>query len=271
VKRLAPHLLLVVVGLINLFPLYYMIVAALQAGGRFFDAGRLLPPAAPAWDNFTRLFTENGFGRLFLNSTMITSIAVAIGSVIAVLAAFAFTRVHSRAAGALFNVTVALLAVPPIVVLVPLFLLAADAGLINSYAAPIVIYVGFILPFSVLLLKNFFEEIPAELLQAARVEGAGALQQLWHVVLPLSRAPLVALAVVNALWVWNELLIAIVFLQDENRRTLQAGIAFFAGRNVVDLPLTMAGSLIATLPILIAFAFGQRAFVRGLAGGAIKG
>jgi ABC-type glycerol-3-phosphate transport system permease component len=225
--------------LINLFPLYYMIVAALQAGGRFFDAGRLLPPAAPAWDNFTRLFTENGFGRLFLNSTMITSIAVAIGSVIAVLAAFAFTRVHSRAAGALFNVTVALLAVPPIVVLVPLFfvgrrrgtdqqLCSADRHLRRLHPA---------------LLGPAAEELlrgdPGRTAAGGSGRGRRGVAAAVARRVAVSRAPLVALAVVNALWVWNELLIAIVFLQDENRRTLQAGIAFFAGRNVVDLPLTM--------------------------------
>jgi len=269
-RRGLPHALLVLVGLINLVPLYYMIVSALQRGGQFFEAGRLLPPVDPAWSNFERLFTENGFGRLLVNSVIVTVAAVVAATVIAVLGAYAFTRIRTRAAGALFNTTVALLAVPPIVVLVPLFLLAADAGLINNRLAPIVIYVGFIMPFSILLLKNFFDEIPHELLQAARVEGASSLQELRHVILPLSRAPLVALAVVNALWVWNELLISIVFLQDEQQRTLQAGIAFFAGRNVVDIPMTMAGSLVATLPILVAFIFGQRYFVRGLTGGAIK-
>jgi len=269
-RRYLPHALLVLVGLVNLLPLYYMLVSSLQRGGAFFDAGQMLPPLDPAWDNFERLFTENGFGRLFLNSVAVTAAAVGAGTLIAILGAYAFTRIRTRAAGALFNMTVAFLAVPPIVVLVPLFLLAADAGLINNILAPIVIYVGFIMPFSILLLKNFFDEIPRELLQAARVEGASPLQELWHVILPLSRAPLVALGVVNALWVWNELLISIVFLQDEQQRTLQAGIAFFAGRNVVDIPMTMAGSLVATLPILVAFILGQRYFVRGLTGGAIK-
>jgi ABC-type glycerol-3-phosphate transport system permease component len=270
VRRRLPYLLLAAVALINLFPLYYMVTAALQEGGRFFDAGRLAPPSSPAWHNFADLFTEHGFGRLLLNSTLITVVSVALSTVIAVFAAFAFTRIRTRPAGVLFGASVALLAVPPIVVLVPLFLLAAELNLINSYLAPIAIYVGFTLPFSVLLLRNFFEAIPGELLQAARVEGASALQQLRHVVLPLSKAPLAALAVVNGLWVWNELLIAIVFLQDESRRTLQAGIAFFAGRNVVDIPLTMAGAVVATVPILIVFALGQRYFVRGLTGGAVK-
>jgi ABC-type glycerol-3-phosphate transport system permease component len=269
-RRYLPHVLLAVVALVNLLPLYYMGVSSLQRGGEHFDAGRLLPPLDPAWENFERLFSENGFGRLFVNSVVVTAAAVGVGTLAAVFGAYAFTRIRTRAAGALFNMTVACLAIPPIVVLVPLFLLAADAGLINNMLAPIVIYVGFIMPFSILLLKNFFDEIPRELLQAARVEGASPVQELWHVILPLSRAPLVALGVVNALWVWNELLISIVFLQDEQQRTLQAGIAFFAGRNVVDIPMTMAGSLVATVPILLAFILGQRYFVRGLTGGAIK-
>lgn len=269
-QRLVPHALLSLVGLFNLIPLYYMVVSALQKGGEFFDASRLLPPADPTFDNFSRLFSENNFGRLFLNSAIVTGATLVIGTVVAVLAAFAFSRLRGRLPKLMFSVTVALLAVPPIVVLVPLFLLAADAGLVNNVVAPILIYVGFIMPFSVLLLKNFFDEIPQELLQAARVEGASALQELRHVVLPLSRAPLVALAVVNGLWVWNELLISIVFLQDDQQRTVQAGIALFAGRNVVDLPMTMAGALVATIPILVAFIFGQRYFVRGLTGGALK-
>lgn len=269
-QRLVPHVLLTLVGLFNLVPLYYMAVSAVQRGGEFFDASRLLPPADPTLDNFKRLFSENNFGQLFFNSAIVTSATLIIGTVIAVLAAFGFSRLRGRLSRVAFAVTVALLAVPPIVVLVPLFLLAADAGLINNVAAPVIIYVGFIMPFSVLLLKNFFDEIPQELLQAARVEGASALQELRHVILPLSRAPLVALAVVNGLWVWNELLISIVFLQSDEQRTVQAGIALFAGRNVVDLPMTMAGALVATVPILVAFIFGQRYFVRGLTGGAIK-
>jgi ABC-type glycerol-3-phosphate transport system permease component len=216
-------------------------VSSLQRGGQHFDAGRLLPPLDPAWENFERLFSENGFGRLFVNSVVVTAAAVGVGTLAAVFGAYAFTRIRTRAAGALFNMTVACLAIPPIVVLVPLFLLAADAGLINNMLAPIVIYVGFIMPFSILLLKNFFDEIPRELLQAARVEGASPVQELWHVILPLSRAPLVALGVVNALWVWNELLISIVFLRTSSSGRCRRGSPSSPGRNVVDIPMTMAG------------------------------
>lgn len=259
-RRLLAHALLGAIVLINLFPLYYMVVSSLRPGGGFFVADRLTPPADPVWSNYTTLFTEKGFGRLFLNSTIITVASVAVSTVIAVLGAYAFMRLRGRVASSLFNGTVALLAVPPIVVLVPLFLLAADSGLVNTFAAPIVIYVGFVLPFSILMLRNYFEAIPRELLEAARSDGAGVLAELRLVILPLSKAPLLALAVVNGLWVWNELLIAIVFLQDERLRTLQAGIAFFAGRNVADVPLILAGSLVATVPILLAFVLGQRYF-----------
>jgi ABC-type glycerol-3-phosphate transport system permease component len=270
-RRFVPHVLLGLVVAVNLFPIYYMVVSSLRPGGGFFVADRLLPPLDPVWSNYTTLFTEKGFARLFVNSTVITAVSVSVALVVSVLGAYAFTRLRSRAASSLYVGTVALLAVPPIVVLVPLFLLAARAGLINTFVAPIVIYVGFVLPFSVLMLRNYFEAIPKELLEAARSDGAGPLAELRHVVLPLSKAPILALAVVNGLWIWNELLIAIVFLQDDDLRTLQAGIAFFAGRNVADTPLILAGSLVATLPILLLFVFGQRYFVRGLTGGALKG
>lgn len=270
-KTMLAHAALLLVVVLNVVPLYYMVVSSLRPGGGFFVANRLSPPRDPMWSNYTTLFTDKGFGRFFVNSVILTATSVVLATIVAVLAAYAFTRLRGKLANVLFVGTVALLAVPPIIVLVPLFLLAAKLGLVNTYAAPIVIYVGFVLPFSVLMLRNYFEAIPRELLQAARVDGAGALDELRHVVLPLSKPAVLALAVINGLWVWNELLISIVFLQTNDLRTLQAGIAFFAGRNVADVPLILAGSVVATIPILVAFVFGQRYFVRGLTGGAVKG
>jgi ABC-type glycerol-3-phosphate transport system permease component len=270
-KTALVHAALALVVVINLVPLYYMVVSSLRPGGGFFVANRLAPPQDPTWSNYTTLFTDKGFGRFFLNSVILTVTSVVLATVVAILAAYAFARLRGKLSNVLFVGTVALLAVPPIIVLVPLFLLAAKLGLVNTYLAPIMIYVGFVLPFSVLMLRNYFEAIPRELLQAARVDGAGALAELRHVVLPLSRPAIVALAVINGLWIWNELLIAIVFLQDNDLRTLQAGIAFFAGRNVADVPLILAGSVVATIPTLLAFVLGQRYFVRGLTGGAVKG
>jgi ABC-type glycerol-3-phosphate transport system permease component len=262
--------LLTAVGALNLLPLYYMFASSLAPSGPDFVAGRLSPPTSPAWGNYVELFSNRGFGRMMLNSVIATSVSVLCATLIAILAAYSFTRMKGRLSSVLFTFVVSMIAVPPIVVLVPLFLLGARVGLINHLAGPILIYVGFLLPFSVLMLRSFFETIPQEVLEACRVDGASALGEIRHVVIPMSLPAIASLAVINALWVWNELLIAIVFLQDDSLRTLQPGIAFFSGRNVSDIPLTMAGAAVATLPILVLFLFAQKALGRGLTGGALK-
>ena len=135
----------------------------------------------------------------------------------------------------------------------------------------ILIYVGLMLPFSVYMLTNFFRTIPASMIEAALIDGASSWRVFRRIVLPLSAAPLVTLAVVNLLWVWNELLIALVFLQDDSKKTLMIGITGFQSRYSLDVPVIMAGLTLATLPIVTVYIFGQRYFVRGLVSGALKG
>jgi ABC-type glycerol-3-phosphate transport system permease component len=170
----------------------------------------------------------------------------------------------------LFALSTALMAVPPVVLIVPLFVLYTRLGLISTYTGAILIYAGLITPFSVYLLVTFFRTLPQELFDAAVMDGAGHLQILRNVVLPLSLAPLLTLVIVNALFVWNDLLMAVIFLQSDAKRTVMAGIAVFQGRYNNQIPLTMAGMAVAAAPMLILYLVFQRHFVRGLMAGAIK-
>ena len=132
------------------------------------------------------------------------------------------------------------------------------------------IYAGLITPFSVYLLTTFFRTLPKELFESARIDGANDLAILWRVVLPLSLPALLTLVVVNSLFVWNDLLIAIIFLQDDASRTLMAGISVFQGRYNNQIPLTMAGMVIASAPMVVLYIAFQKYFIRGLMAGAIK-
>ena len=165
-----------------------------------------------------------------------------------------------------FSLTVALMVVPPVVLVVPLFLFFVDLGLINSRLSVIIIYAGLLVPFSIFLLVNFFATIPRSLEDAARIDGARRLRTLWSLILPLSAPAMVTIVVVNAVWVWNELLIALVF-RDGSARTLTAGLTFFQGRFLSDQPLVMTGALIAAVPMLVLYLVGQRFFIRGLTAG----
>jgi ABC-type glycerol-3-phosphate transport system permease component len=135
----------------------------------------------------------------------------------------------------------------------------------------IVVYAGIMLPFSTFLLASFFRTTPRDLLEAARLDGAGHLRIWRSVVMPLALPALVTVATVEALWVWNEVLIAVVFLQSENLRTLMVGLTLFQSRYNLNVPLVMAGMLWATLPMMLLYLAGQRFFIRGLTAGATKG
>jgi ABC-type glycerol-3-phosphate transport system permease component len=133
---------------------------------------------------------------------------------------------------------------------------------VNTYQGTILIYTGLLLPFSIYLMTNFFQTIPHEIIEAARIDGCSLLDVFWRIMLPLSGPAVVTLVVVNALWVWNELLIALVFMQKDELKTLMVGISALRSRNYVNIP--------ATIPIVVVYMLGQRYFIRGMVSGAVK-
>jgi ABC-type molybdate transport system permease subunit len=164
----------------------------------------------------------------------VTVSTVAISTVIGLLAAYAIVFSDMRLREALLRVNLALMVIPPVALLIPMFVLMVDIGLINSLASVVIFYAGLTVPFSVFFFVNFFRQFPVELIDAATVDGATPFTILRRIVLPISAAATFTLVIVNAIWVWNELLIALVFLQDESRRTVMAGLTLFQGRYVQE-------------------------------------
>ena len=189
---------------------------------------------------------------------------------VATLAAYAIARLTFRGRTFLLRLLVALMVIPPAVLILPLFLGLQPLGLTNTYQGVVLIYSGMLVPFSVYMLSSFFRTLPVELFEAARMDGASTLRILRSIVIPLSGPGYITLVVVNAMWVWNELLIALVFLQDDQKRTLMAGLTTMRGRYAINEPMVMSGMFLGALPILLLFLFGQRFFVRGLVAGAVK-
>lgn len=165
----------------------------------------------------------------------------------------------------------ALMVIPPVVMLIPLFLFLASIQLISTYTGAILVYAGLVTPFSIYLLTNFFRTIPHEIVESALIDGASTLDVLIRILLPLSGPALVTLIVVNSLWVWNDLLIALVLLPQDNLRSLMVGITVFGSRYNNDVPVAMAGMLLASIPMMVLYLFGQKYFIRGLVAGAVKG
>jgi ABC-type glycerol-3-phosphate transport system permease component len=254
---------------IALVPTIFMVMTALKSDDEY-TFNKVGFPHALVFDHFDVVLFQSPFFAWMLNSAILAGGAVVLSSVVSCLGAYAIARMQFRGRQFLFSASVALMAIPPVVMIVPLFVLYSRIGLISTYEGAILIYAGLITPFSVYLLTTFFRTLPKELFEAARIDGAGDFLILWRIVLPLSLPALLTLVVVNALYVWNDLLIAIIFLQDDSKRTLMAGISVFQGRYENQIPLVMAGMVIASAPMIILYIAFQKYFIRGLMAGAIK-
>ena len=267
--RPLPHLALTFASAIALVPTLFMLVTALKSQEEY-QADKTGLPDAIVLDHFRQILFDTPIFLWMANSLILVAGSVALSLAVSCLAAYAIARMEFYGRDTLFTLSTALMAVPPVVLIVPLFVLYSQLGLISTYTGAIIIYAGLITPFSVYLLVTFFRTLPQELMDAAVMDGASHLQILLRVVLPLSLAPLLTLVIVNALFVWNDLLMAVIFLQDDAKKTVMAGIAVFQGRYNNQIPLTMAGMAVAAAPMLILYLTFQRHFVRGLMAGAIK-
>lgn len=266
---LARQALLLLGVFLALAPAAYMMTTAFKTREEYvFDKIGL--PDQIVLTNFGEALIENPFLLWMRNSAVLAVGSVLLSTVIAALAAFAIARMQFRGRDFLLSISTSLMVIPPVVMIVPLFVLYTRLDLMSTFHGTILIYAGLITPFSVYLLTSFFRTLPTEILEAALIDGASPLGVLWRVVVPLSGPPLVTLFVVNALYVWNDLLIALIFLQSDESRTLMAGLSVFQGRYNNQIPLTMAGMVMASLPMLILYILFQRYFIRGLTAGALK-
>jgi raffinose/stachyose/melibiose transport system permease protein len=263
------QVLVIAATLMVLFPIYFMVVSAFKSQAEYLVNLWGLPHILHL-DNFNIAVAGGAFYRRLANSTILSVGSVGASMVIACLAAYPFARMNFRGKRFLFNLILSLMVIPPVVMIVPLFVAMVRWQLINTYQGTIVIYTGLLLPFSIYLMTNFFQTIPHEIVEAARMDGCSTLGVFTRILLPLSAPALVTLVVVNALWVWNELLIALVFMQKDDLKTLMVGISALRSRNYVNIPVTMAGLTIATIPIVVVYMLGQRYFIRGMVSGAIK-
>jgi ABC-type glycerol-3-phosphate transport system permease component len=256
--------------LLALFPIYFMVVTSLKTEDSYMH-NHFGIPSHPSLTNFISVLGNNQFFTWFGNSILLTLTSVVASCLLACMGAFAIAKLELPGRGFWFNLMSVLMVIPPVVMVIPLFQMIVNMGLINTYQSVILIYTGLLLPFSIYLLTNFFREVPDSLIEAARIDGASSFSILWRIILPMAVPAFVTLVIINALWVWNELLISVIFLQDDSMKTLMAGLTVFQSRYTLNVPATMAGLMIATIPIVLLYLGGQKYFIKGLTAGANKG
>lgn len=268
-KRIPLHILMIMVSFGAIFPFYYMIVTAFKSETEFYD-NTFGIPIHFTLENLIKIVIEKQFYKYFFNSLILTASSVIIAILVSLFAAFSYAKLNFRGKDIFFNTTIALTSLPAIVVVIPIYGILAKINLLNTFSGVSFIYAGFMIPFTVFVLTSFFKTIENEIMDAAKIDGCSNLVIIFKIIIPMSKPPLIYLIIANGLWVWNDLLIALLLLQDDNKRTLVVKLGMFMGKYVNYPTLIMAGSLIVALPMIIVYLFGQRYFVKGLTAGAIK-
>lgn len=272
--RLGLHAFMIIVSITCLFPLVWMLGTALKTQQTVFKDMSLIP-RHPHWENFYIAWTKGGFGIYFLNSVLYTVCVVAGIVLIASLAAYAFSRLKFPGKNFLFYMFLAAMMIPLPGSFVPLFVVLKKLHLTEGYILPRIGYcfalINVGLSLSIYLLKTFFDQLPTDLEDAARVDGCSKLGIWWHVALPLARPALAVVVIFNSLNVWNEYILAMLILQEKSMMPLQRGLMVFQGAHMTQYPLLMAGITITAVPIILIYLLMQRHIVKGITAGALVG
>jgi raffinose/stachyose/melibiose transport system permease protein len=234
-------------------------------GGTALSLGGGLHP-----ENIARAWVAAGF-EASIKSSVIVAIAVVLTSSIAsVLAGFAFGAMRFRGSSLAFYLLVLGLMLPQEATIIPLFYGLNAIGLTDTYWALILPQVGQSVPFGAFWMRAFFRSAPRELIDAARIDGAGAWSVLWRVLAPLARPAITSMVLLFFVWTWNEFLLALVLVSSEDLRTAPVGLTFFRGRYNTEWTLLAAGSLIVATPVVVTYLFMRRHFIRGVLQGAFR-
>ncbi len=266
------RLLLLVSALgLTLVPVYWMINTSLKTQVEVFASPPTLYPQKAVLENYVSLFTRRNLGAYLLNSVIIVAGSVSLAMAMGSLAAYALARFHLGHLQERISFWVlATRMIPPVAIVVPIFLMLQYLGLINKYPGLILVYTAMNLPFVVWMMRSFFQEIPVDLEEAAMVDGATRLRSFWDIVLPLAAPGLVATAIFSVIVTYNEFFFALILTSTPAAATLPVGTAALIGKTQTLFGEMAAAGVVATIP-LIAFALlVQRHLVRGLTMGAVK-
>lgn len=260
--------LLVVGALIMVFPLYWMFATAIRPREELFSGEFRLLPSDLIWSNFSQAWGKLPFALFYLNSILIALIAVAATVFINLLAGYTFAKYEFPGRNILFLLLISTLMIPIQVIMVPEFLIVSALGWVNTYA-------GVIAPraaeaFGIFMVRQFMVSIPDELIEAARLDGAGEFKIFWKVILPLSWPVVAVLTIFTFMWRWNDFAWPLVVLQDREAYTVPLGLNLMKGQFFTDWTGIMSMSLVSILPMLVVFIFFQRYFIQGIASTGIK-
>ncbi len=263
-EKTMTYAVLVAAALFTLYPIALILVTSLQPQGL----------TATGWfapHNYVDAWTRGRFGSYLGTSVIVSVTVVVVSALFASMAGYAFGTMRFRGSTLLFYVMLLGLMVPSEAVVIPLYYDLRSLHLTNTYASLILPQIAQSMAFGTFWMRAYFRTSSREVVEAARLDGAGHLRIFWSILLPMGRPAVVTMMVLIFMWTWNEFLLPLVMITDDARRTAPLGLAFFKGQYSGDTELLAAGAVIVAFPVVVAYLFAQRSFIRGMVEGAVKG
>ena len=254
---------------ISLYPILLMMLSSFKTSVEIYKNPLGLPTSF-SLDTYRTLLSKIPFTTYFMNSVFVSIVSVVLVVIICSLASFYIARFKFSWNNALFFIFLLGMMIPIKLGIVPLFILMRDVGLINSLWSLVFMNIATGIPLTMLILTGFFRTMPYELEEAARIDGAGNLRVLWHVVLPLMRPALGTVVIINFIAAWNDFFFPLIFITDKVKRTIPVGMMSLFGEHSADWGSLFAGLTLASLPMIVLFFIASKQFMEGLTAGAVK-
>jgi raffinose/stachyose/melibiose transport system permease protein len=261
--------LLVVLIAVTVVPFLSLLTTALHPSGSVPPG--LEWPSDPQWGNFLEAFNQANMGALLVSSVLIVLGVVPAAVIIATMAGFAIGHLRIPGSRLLFFLFILGLALPFEGIITPLYYLVRGMGILNTKLAIILPLIGLYMPFGVFWMRAHFVNMPSELSEAARVDGATTRDLFWKIHVPLAKPAVSSLAILLSVWTWNQFLLALVLVDNPTERTMAGALGAYQGHYATDIPLLCAGSLLILTPTLVVFLIFQRQFISALLQGSVKG
>jgi raffinose/stachyose/melibiose transport system permease protein len=269
--RLPLWILIALLLIVVLYPLLWLLLSSFKTTAEFNTGAFWTLPSGLAWQNYALAWTS-GMGTYFLNSILVVFPSLFLVLVLSLAASFGLEVMKWRFNNVILLAFLAGIMIPAQMILLPLFTIYFQAGLINTRWALIITYTATTLPLSVFLMSGFFKNVPRTVIEAAVLDGASIYQVFYQVAIPMVANGLITIGLVNFFFLWNDLLFSLTFISSDNLRTIQTGLLNFAGQyGQVDWGPTFAGAAIAVFPTLVIYLILNQQVIKGLTAGSVKG
>lgn len=269
-RRFIAYLLLGIGAIVALVPFAITILASLKTGPELVQ-GILSLPEEPQWGNYREAWIQGRFGRFFSNSLIVAAGVVFPSLFLSTLTGYAFARFRFRGSNLAFGYLLLGLVIPLQAMVVPLYYVLRELNMLDSLIGLILPQIAMSMSFGTLLMRQSFQSVPKEIMEASIVDGASSWQSLWQVMFPLSRPMVGTVGLMFFIWTWNEFMLPLVVNISPRYHTLPVGLMYFQDRWTSNIPLIAAGATIIFLPLMIVFIVFQRQLIDGITQGAVKG